>query len=163
MFGRDGDDHGVAAPFIWNEVQFGQLFFDEIGVGIGTVNFVEGNDDGNPRGFGMGDGFFGLRHDAVFSSHDQNDDIRTLSAAGTHGSKCRMARGVQKCDQAVLLNDLVCADVLGNAAGFSAGHVGLADGVKQCGLAVIDVTQNSDNCRTFDQFLGIFIHDKAAP
>ena len=44
--------------------------------------------------------------------------------------------------------DVVRADVLRDAARFAAGHVGLADGVEQRGLAVVDVTHDGDDRRT---------------
>ena len=42
---------------------------------------------------------------------------------------------------------LVGADVLGDAAGLALGHVGLADGVEQRGLAVVDVAHDGDDRR----------------
>ncbi len=42
---------------------------------------------------------------------------------------------------------LVGADVLRDAAGFACCHVGLADGVEQRGLAVIDVAHDGDHRR----------------
>ncbi len=44
--------------------------------------------------------------------------------------------------------DLVGADVLGDATGLALAHVGLADGVQQPGLAVVDVTHDGDDRRT---------------
>ena len=44
--------------------------------------------------------------------------------------------------------DLVGADVLGDAAGLFLADVGLADGVQQSGLAVVDVTHDGDHRRT---------------
>ena len=44
--------------------------------------------------------------------------------------------------------DLVCTDVLGDAACLFLADVGLADGVQQSGLAVVDVTHDSDHRRT---------------
>ena len=42
---------------------------------------------------------------------------------------------------------LVGADVLGDATGLAAGHVGLADVVEELGLAVVDVTHDGDDGR----------------
>ena len=41
--------------------------------------------------------------------------------------------------------------MLGNPTGFAGRHPGLADGVQQAGLAVVDVTHHCDNRRTPDQ------------
>ena len=43
--------------------------------------------------------------------------------------------------------DLIGADVLGDAAGLAGDHVGLADGVEQRGLAVVDVAHDGDDRR----------------
>jgi len=47
--------------------------------------------------------------------------------------------------------DLVGADVLGDAAVFAAGDVGLADGIEQGGFAVVNVTENTANGGTDDE------------
>ena len=44
--------------------------------------------------------------------------------------------------------DLIGADVLGDAAGLAGDDVGLADGVEQRGLAVVDVAHDGDDRRT---------------
>ncbi len=46
---------------------------------------------------------------------------------------------------------MVCADMLGYAACFAAGDAGFADGVKQGGLAVVDVSHNGYDRRTGKQ------------
>ena len=43
--------------------------------------------------------------------------------------------------------DLIGADVLGDAAGLAGDDVGLADGVEQRGLAVVDVAHDGDDRR----------------
>ena len=43
--------------------------------------------------------------------------------------------------------DLVGADMLGDAAGLAGDHVGMADGVEQRGLAVVDVAHDGDHRR----------------
>ena len=44
-----------------------------------------------------------------------------------------------------VLDDLVRADVLGDAAGLAGDHVGVADLVEQLGLAVVDVAHDGDD------------------
>ena len=43
---------------------------------------------------------------------------------------------------------LIGADMLGDAAGFAGDDIGLADGVEQRGLAVVDVAHDGDDRRT---------------
>ena len=40
LFGRNGDDHRVAAPVIRDKFLLGELLFDKLGVGIGFVDLV---------------------------------------------------------------------------------------------------------------------------
>ena len=83
-----------------------------------------------------------LGHDAVLGGHHQNGDIRHHGAAGAHGGKGLMAGGIQKCDGLAIDLHLIGADVLGDAAGLAAGHVGVADIVQQAGLAVVHVAHD---------------------
>ena len=45
--------------------------------------------------------------------------------------------------------------MLGDAAGLAGNHVGVADGVEQRGLAVIDMAHDGDDRRTRLQVLGL--------
>ena len=56
-----------------------------------------------------------------------------------------MAGGVQEGDGLAVDLDLVSADVLGDAAGLAAGHMGMADIVQQAGLAVVHVAHDHHN------------------
>ena len=62
-----------------------------------------------------------------------------------------MTGGVDEGDRALLAvdlgGDLVGADGLGDAAGLPGHHIGLADGVQQLGLAVVDVTHHGHHRR----------------
>ena len=116
-------------------------------IGVGLVHLVDGHDDRNAGRLGVLDGFDGLRHDAVIGRHHQDRDIGRLGAAGTHGGERLVARGVEEGDLLAVLFDLIGADMLGDAAGFAGDHVGLADGVEQRGLAVVDVAHDGHDRR----------------
>ncbi len=68
-----------------------------------------------------------------------------------------MSRGVDKGDCAVdtlVLNVyLVGTDVLGDSTGFASDDVGVANGVEQTGLTVVDVTHNGDDRRASFEFV----------
>ena len=68
-------------------------------------------------------------------------------AAGPHGGERLVARRVDEGDRAVVVHDLVRADVLGDATGLTGDDVGVADRVEQRGLAVVDVTHDGDDRR----------------
>ena len=88
-----------------------------------------------------------LGHDAVVGGDDDHRDIRDLGAAGAHRRECGMTRRVDEGDGLAIALDLVGADVLGDAAGLARDDVGLADGVEQAGLAVVDVAENGHDGR----------------
>ena len=57
----------------------------------------------------------------------------------------------------VLCPDLVCTDVLGDAAGFACNDVRVADRVEDPRLSVVDVTHDGDNGGTDLEFLVGFV------
>ena len=65
-----------------------------------------------------------------------------------------MAGGIQEGDGLTVDIHGVSTDVLGNAAGLSGGHVGLADSVQQAGLAVVNVAHNHHNGASGLELLG---------
>ena len=97
---------------------------------------------------GVVDRLDGRRHDAVVGRDHQDDDVGRLRAAGAHGGERLVARRVEEDDVvAARRRDLVGADVLGDAARLARGDVGVADGVEQRGLAVVDVAHDGDHRR----------------
>ena len=93
----------------------------------------------------MVDRLDGLRHDAVVGGDNQDDDVGHLGAAGTHGRKGRVTRGIDEGNLAVVDHDLRSADGLGNAARLAGSDAGVTDGVEQARLAVVDVAHNGDD------------------
>jgi len=53
-----------------------------------------------------------------------------------------VARGVDEGDRLAVVDDLVGADVLCDAAGLAGDDIGVADGVEQRGLAVVDMAHD---------------------
>ncbi len=142
LLGRDGHDHGIAAPVVRRQAKFGELLFYAVRVGVRFVDLVERDDDRDCGRFGVGVGLARLRHHPVVRGHDQDDDVGDLRAAGAHGGEGRVPGRVEEGDQPLLVQHLIGADVLRDAAGLAAGHVGAADGVEQGGFAVVDVPEN---------------------
>ena len=117
-------------------------------VGLRLVDLVDRDDHRHAGGLGVIDGLDRLRHDAVVGGHHQHDDVRHLGAAGAHGGEGGVAGRVDEGDLAARgQRDLIGADVLGDAAGFAGDDVGLADGVEQRGLAVVDVAHDGHDRR----------------
>ena len=101
----------------------------------------------------MVDGLDGLGHDAVVGSNHQNCNIGHVGTAGAHGGECLVARGIQEGDEAVVDLDLICTDGLRDAAGLACSDVGLTDGIQNTGLAVVNVTHDTDHRGTLHQIL----------
>ncbi len=151
--GGDGAADGVAAPLFADETVLGQLLLDALGVCLGLIHLVNGNDDRNLSGLGVVDGLHGLGHDAVVGGDDQNGDVRDHGTTGTHGGKCLVAGGIQEGDGRAVHIDLVSADVLGDAAGLALSNLGVPDIVQQRSLAVVHVAHDHHDGGAGDQVL----------
>ena len=143
--GRDGDADDIAAPFFRDEAVFGQLLLDPVGVGVGFIHLVDGDDDLDVRRFGVVDRLDRLGHDAVVGRDDQDGDVGDGGAAGAHRGEGLMAGGIEEGDRGAVYNDLVGADRLGDAARLAGGDIGVADLVEDRGLAVVDVAHDDDD------------------
>ena len=102
----------------------------------------------------MIDGFARLRHHAVVGGDDQDHDVGDLGAAGAHERECFVAGRIEKNDVALVDGDVIRADVLRDAAGFTLGDTRFADRIEQARLAVIDVAHHRDDRRARDDILG---------
>ena len=151
--GRDVDELGVAAPVGRREALLGELAADAVRVGALLVDLVDGDHDRHLGGLGVVDRLDRLRHHAVVGGHHDHGDVGDLGAAGAHGREGLVARRVEEGDRVAVVVDLVGADVLRDAAGLAGRHLGLADGVEQRGLAVVDVAHDRDHGRALDQLL----------
>ena len=143
--GRDLADDGVAAPLLGYDVVLGQLLEHAVRVRARLVDLVDRHDNRHLGCLGVVDRLDGLRHDAVIRRNDQDRNIGYLRAARTHGRERCVARGIQEGDLLVAHLDAVRADVLGDAAGLTLGDAGLADGVEQRGLAVVNVAHHDND------------------
>ncbi len=147
---RDGaalDVDRVAAPLLGLQALGGELAANAVGMGVGPVDLVDRDDDGDLRRAGVVDGLLRLGHHPVVGGHDQDDHVGRLSAARAHGGECLVAGRVDEDHRTGPRLDAVGADVLRDAAGFGADHVRVADAVEQRGLAVVDVTHDRHDGR----------------
>ena len=143
--GRDGNADDIAAPFLRDQLIFGQLLLDLLRIGSRLIDLVDGDDNLNAGGLGVVDRLDGLRHDAVVGSNDQYRDVGDLRAARPHRGEGGVSRRVEEGDRLIVDLHLIGADVLGDAARLGGGDVGLADGIEQGGLAMIDVAHDHDD------------------
>ena len=128
-------------------------------VGVGTlfVDLVDRHDDRHVGRLRVVERLDRLGHDPVVGSDDEDGDVGHLRTTSTHGREGLVTRGVDEGDRPidalVLGDDLVGADVLGDAAGLSRDDVGVPDGVEQLGLAMVDVTHDRDHRGPSDEKL----------
>ena len=123
------------------------------------VALVHRHDDGLAGGLGVHDSFLGLGHDTVVGSHHEHHDVGHVCAAGAHLGEDGVAGGIDEGKGIVAVLHGVGTDVLGNATGFTGGHLGAAYVVEQGGLAVVHVTHHGDDGGThLEGILGLFFH-----
>ena len=138
----------VAAEGFDLHVVLQQFLRDAVGIGVGLVDLVDRDDDRRVRRLGVADRLDRLRHHAVVGGDDEHDDVGDLGAARAHRREGRVAGRVDEGDLlAAWRRHLIGADVLGDAAGFAGDDIGLADGVEQRRLAVVDVAHDRDDRR----------------
>src|SRR5712692_2925864 len=83
-----------------------------------------------------------LRHHSIVCCHDQDNDIGDFGATTSHGGKGFVARRVQERHLFSAYRNRVGADMLRNPTGLAFRHLRLPDGIKQRGLAVIDMAHD---------------------
>ena len=145
---RDFNRERIAAERLDLHVVLQQFLHHPLRVGLRLVDLVDGDDDRRLGGLGVANRLDRLRHDAVVGRHDQNDDVGDLGAARAHRGEGRVTRGVDEGDgPAARRDDLIGADVLGDAARFARHHIGVPDRVEQRRLAVVDMAHDGDDRR----------------
>lgn len=153
----DVDEHRVAAVLLGHEAVLGELAADLLRLRLRLINLVHRDHDRQVRRLGVVDRLHRLRHHAVVRGDHQDGQVGRLGAAGTHGGKRLVARGIQEGDRALLTvqgdGGLVRADALGDAAGLAGTDVGVADRVQKAGLAVVDVTHDGHDRRALHQLV----------
>ncbi len=161
--GRNFDHLGVATEAFDDDFVLQQFIDDVLRLGARLVHLVDRDDDRRLGRTGVVDGFDRLRHDAVIRRNDQHDEIRHVGATGPHRREGGVARRVEEGDTITRRRPhLIGADVLGNATGFAGRGIGLAQGVEQRGLAVVDVTHDRNHRRTGDGMVFVVLgRDKA--
>ena len=144
VLGGDLDIDNVAAKRFDLNLVLQQFGAHAIGSGIGLVDLVDGHDHRHLRRLGVIDRFNRLRHHAVVGRHHQYDDVRHPGAARAHRGKCGVARSVDEGDllAAFRRGHLIGTDVLGDAAGLTGNHIGVAQRVEQRGLAVVNMAHH---------------------
>ena len=148
---RNFDSERIAAKRLHLHVVLQELLHHALGIGFGLVDFVDCDDDRSLGRLGVANRLDRLRHDAVVGRYDQHDDVGDLRAARAHRGEGCVAGRVDEGDfLAAGGDDLVGADVLGDAARFARDDVGVADRVEQRGLAVIDMAHDGDDRRARD-------------
>ncbi len=148
LLGRNLDLEHVAAEQFDLDLVLQQFGAHALGLGVGLVDLVDGDDDRHLRRLGVLDRLDRLRHDAVVGGDHQDHDVGDLGAARAHRREGGVAGRVDEGDAAARRRrHLIGADMLRDAAGLAGCDLGRADGVEQRRLAVIDVAHDGDDRR----------------
>src|SRR5258706_296086 len=147
---------GVAAPFLGHQSAFGKLALHALDLRFRLIDFVNRDNNRNARGLRVVDGFLRLRHHAIIGRNDKHDDVRDFRAARAHARERFVARRIDEYNFAAINVNDGSADMLGDSSGLSRGDFSFADGVKQAGLAVIDVAHHGHDGRSRLKILRFF-------
>ena len=71
--------------------------------------------------------FFGLWHHTIIGSDNDDNDIRRLCTARTHGTKGGVTWGIKESDNTAIGFHMVSTDMLGNTARFTGSNFRCAD------------------------------------
>ena len=152
----DAGDLRRPAPLLRLQAVGGQVGEHAIGIRVGQVDLVDGDDDRHVGRARVRDRLARLRHDRVVGGDDEHGDVRHLRAAGAHRGERLVARRVEERDLPAVDVDLVRADVLRDAARFGVDDLRVADRVEQRRLAVVDVAHDRDDRRAcLQRLLGV--------
>jgi hypothetical protein len=141
----DVDDDRVTAPRLGHELLLHELLAHAGGVGVFAVDLGDSDEDRHLGRARVVDGLDGLRHHAVVGRHHEDGDVGGVRTSRPHGGERLVTRRVDEGDRRALVHGLVRTDVLRDAARLTRHDVGVADGVEQRGLAVVDVTEHRDD------------------
>ena len=95
---RNFDIEHLAAEFLDDDLVLQQFLPHPVGLGVGPVHLVDGDDDRHLRRLGVADRLDGLLHDAVVGGDDQHDDVGDVGAARPHRGEGLVARRIDKGD-----------------------------------------------------------------
>ncbi len=157
---RQLDAGDVAAQLLGDDVVLGQLGPDPQRVGTGEVDLVDGDDHLHLGGLGVRDRLGGLRHHPVVSRHDEDDDVGDVGPTRPQRGERLVTRGVDECDRVTVDLDLIGPDVLGDPTLLSLGDGGLANGVEQSGLAMVDMSHHRHHRGAGHQVSGLVLVDR---
>ncbi len=150
-FGADGHHDGIPAVLLGHEAPLHQLALDPVGVGLGQVHFVQGEDDFGPGCLGVGDGLIRLGHDPVVGGDDDDGDVRHLGSPLPYGGEGLVPRGVDEDHRALRGLHLEGTHVLGNASRLLLGDATFPQVVQEGGLPVVHVAHDHHHGRPSGQ------------
>ena len=93
LHGKNFTTHFLEYHFVLQEF-CSHLF----GIGVWPVDFVDGDDNGDGGSFGVVNGFYGLRHDAIVGGNHQDHDIGRRGTTGAHATKSLVAWRIDESD-----------------------------------------------------------------
>ncbi len=98
---RHVHENVLAAPLFGDDFLLGQLGAHALRIRVALVDLVHGDDDRHASRLRVLDRFDRLRHHAVIRRDHENDDVRRLRAACTHGREGRVTRRIEERDAAL--------------------------------------------------------------
>ena len=153
LFCRNVGEQAITPPRFRDDTIIGQLAHNTLGISLRLVNFVDSHQDRDSSRPGVVNSLFGLGFDPIVRSDNQDNDIGHPGSPGTHGSERLVTWCVEKYQAALAVMNKVGTNVLGNTSSLTGYNIRHPHSVQEGGLAMVNVSHNSDNRRTRQQVL----------
>ena len=155
--GRNRTNDRFAAPILWRETVFLELFFHPVDICSRKIDLVKCDHDFDVRrGLGVIDRFDRLRHDAVVGRDNEYHNVGHIGATRAHRGEGGVTWRVDEGNFRSVVINAIGADVLRDPADLAGRDTRLSDRVHKCGLTVVNVPHERDNGRPRLELLLLF-------
>ena len=115
-----------------------------------TVNFIHRYNYRHIGCTGVLNCFNCLRLNFIIRGDHKYNDISDICSSGTHRGKSLVSWCIEECNPVSTCLQMICANVLGNAASFTSRDTGFPDFIEQRSFPVINMSHDCHNrCANF--------------
>ena len=133
-----------------------------VDIGIGLIDLVDRDDEGNIRFADLGQRFERLRLHTVVGRNHKDRDVGHIGAACTNSRECRVPGSIDESDPflctVLLALHLVRGHVLRDTTGFTGDNIGFANEIEKRRLTVVDMPHHHNDGRALYRLRSLLCH-----